>query len=579
MNEKSVILVIDDDATSRAALELLLTAEGYRVVFAENGRQGLQRAQTLRPDLILLDIVMPEMDGYEVCQRLREMPELAELPIVMITTLDDRASKLHGLEAGADDFMGKPFDRAELRARVRTITRLNRYRRLLEAKEKLVKLANYDSLTGLANRSLLNQRLEHTLTAARQRSSQFAVMFLDLDDFKQINETLGQECGDEVLRYVARRLTRYVGIRDTVARVGSDEFVILTDTSPSFSEQQLSAEAGELLEAISMPILLNEHDLGITASLGIALFPGDAEDADALLRHAETAMTNSKQHARNSYQFFIPEMNAALRERVYLENQLRKALRENQFEVYYQPQVNLRENRIMGLEALLRWNHPERGLIMPSKFISLAEHTGLIVPLGEWVLRTACLQARLWQQITGSGQLKIAVNVSPRQFYQTNLLKLVEDVLDNSGLAPEFLELEITETLFIEESDEHFTRVMEVLKALRAMGIHLALDDFGTGYSSLNYLKRFPVDTLKIDQAFIQDMLHNENNAALVVAIIAIARSLGLDLIAEGVESEEQRQFLLQQECANAQGHLFSPPLNNQNIETLLHNGLPRFGI
>ena len=543
--------------------------EGYKLYFAEDGVIGLQQARKIKPDLILLDVMMPRMLGFEVCRHLREEPQMAELPIVMITSLDDRKSRLKGIEAGADDFMSKPFDRAELKARVRTITRLNRYRRLMQTEEQLSRLANYDALTGLPNRSLLSERLQQTLHQAQQHQKSFTVLELDLDGFKHINETLGQMYGDRLLQYIARRLSRCVRAGDTVARVGSDEFVIITEPVNQLLEKEVSLNAQHFLDAVSMPILLGQHEIVITASIGIALYPSDSTGAQTLLEYADTAMAKSKQLGKNTYQFFTTEMSAAARERLFLENELRKALNREELQVYYQPVIDLRSGQIIGVEALTRWLHPEHGLLSPYKFIPVAEEMGLISMLGTWVLYTACRQIKSWQS-AGYIPLHVAVNVSPRQFRQSDLINTVQKVLTETNFPSERLELEITESLLLHDELGSLENALNILGSLRKVGVKLALDDFGTGYSSLVYLKRFPVDCLKIDQSFIRDVTTDANSAELVKAMIAIAHSLNMKVIAEGIENEEQKNFLLRYHCDEGQGYLFSRPLPPEKLESLL---------
>jgi len=569
MSENSTILIVDDEMVSRYTVEVLLAQEGYTLVFAECGEEALEKAVKLIPDLMLLDVMMPGMDGFEVCQRLRANPRLAELPIVMITALDDRDSRLRGIEAGADDFMSKPFDRAELRARVRTITRLNRYRRLIETEEKLVYLANYDMLTSLPNRNLLLERLRQTLTHAGRSHQNVAIMALDLDNFQMINDGVGHEVGDNMLREIAQRLTRTVSsLGATVARLSGDEFVVIFDTNNFVKE--VSEMAQLMLDNISQQMTLSNHEVVITASIGISVYPSDGEEASVLLKNANTALARAKAAGKNTYQFFTTEMNKVALERLILENQLRKALTHNQLCLYYQPQIDSNSGHIVGMEALLRWQHPKLGLLSPGKFVPVAEEMGLIIPIGEWVLRTACEQNKAWQR-AGFPLLRVSVNVSSRQFHPANLLQTVKDALTDSGLNPSYLELELTESMLISEEDNLKNSILSVLKELKAMGVQIAIDDFGTGYSSLSYLKRFPVNTLKIDRSFIQDIGKNEDDAAITSAIIAMAHSLRLSVVAEGVENLVQLVFLQAQQCEIIQGYFFSPPISVEDMTNMLH--------
>ncbi len=568
MPENSTILIVDDEMVSRYTVEVLLAQEGYTLVFAECGEEALEKAVKLIPDLMLLDVMMPGMDGFEVCQRLRANPRLAELPIVMITALDDRDSRLRGIEAGADDFMSKPFDRAELRARVRTITRLNRYRRLIETEEQLVYLANYDMLTSLPNRNLLLERLRQTLTHACRSHQNVAILALDLDNFQMINDGVGHEVGDNMLREVAQRLTRTVSsMGATVARLSGDEFVVIFDTNNLVKE--VSEMAQLMLDNISEQMTLSNHEVVITASIGISVYPSDGQDASVLLKNANTALARAKAAGKNTYQFFTTEMNKVALERLILENQLRKALTHNQLCLYYQPQIDSNTGHFVGMEALLRWQHPKLGLLSPVKFVPVAEEMGLIIPIGEWVLRTACQQNKAWQR-AGFPPLRVSVNVSGRQIYPANLLQTVKDALTDSGLNPNYLELELTESMLISEEDNQKDSILAVLNELKAMGVLIAIDDFGTGYSSLSYLKRFPVNTLKIDRSFIRDIGKNEDDAAITSAIIAMAHSLRLTVVAEGVENLEQLTFLQGQQCEIIQGYFFSPPISVEDMTHML---------
>jgi diguanylate cyclase (GGDEF)-like protein len=565
MPDKSTILIVDDEIISRYTVEVLLASEGYLLEFAENGEEALEKAITLVPDLMLLDVMMPGMDGFQVCQKLRANPRLAELPVVMVTALDDRDSRLRGIEAGADDFMTKPFDRAELRARVRTITRLNRYRRLVETEEQLAYLANYDVLTQLPNRSLLIERLRQALDRASRNRQGVIVLALDLDSFKMINDSLGHECGDRMLCEVAQRLTKTVSPGTTVARLGGDEFVLMRESNKPVND--VSDMVPQLLENISKPITLNGHEVSATASIGISVYPSDGEDALQLLKNADTALSRAKAEGKNSYQFFTVEMNTVALERLILENQLRKVLARNELRLYYQPLVELRTGYIVGVEALLRWQHPELGLLSPDKFVSVAEETGLIIPIGEWVLRTACQQNRIWQE-SGLSPIRMAVNVSSRQFQHPHLLQMIKQALLDSHLKPHLLELELTESMLMNEKSSKGDS--SILSQLQAMGVHIAIDDFGTGYSSLSYLKRFPVNTLKIDRSFVKDIYTNNDDAAITTAIIAMAHSLQLSVIAEGIEDIQQLNFLCLHQCEIGQGFLFSTPKPAKDITILL---------
>lgn len=571
MAEKSIILIVDDEVVSRYTVEALLESEGYHLVFAESGPEALAKAEALVPDLMLLDVVMPGMDGFQVCQKLRANPRLAELPVVMVTALDDRESRIRGIEMGADDFMTKPFDCAELRARIRTITRLNRYRRLVETEEQLAYLANYDVLTQLPNRNLLFERLRQSLRQARRHHQSIVVLALDLDNFQMINDSLGHEFGDNMLIEVAQRLSRAIPPGATVARMGGDEFVVIQESDNPVKDVNELSQC--LLDTISQSIIMRDQEIFVTASIGISVYPGDGDEAAALLKNANTALSGAKAQGKNTSQFFTAEMNVAALTRLLLENQLRKVLIRDELRVYYQPQIDLKNNQIVGMEALVRWQHAELGLLGPNKFIPVAEETGLIVPIGEWVLRTACQQSQTWQA-AGLPPLRMSVNVSSRQFQYPTLLETVKTVLADTRLNPIFLELELTESMLMEGHADGKSDNLTILKELKRMGVRIAIDDFGTGYSSLSYLKRFPVNTLKIDRSFIQDICQNKDDAAITTAIIAMAHSLQLSVVAEGIETPEQLEFLRHRRCEVAQGYLFSRPLPQEEMTELVMSRL-----
>lgn len=429
-------------------------------------------------------------------------------------------------------------------------------------------LAHHDALTSLPNRMLLMERLSHALTHAHRQGKMVAVMFLDLDRFKNINDTLGHTVGDQLLKNVAERLSECVREDDTVARLGGDEFVIVLEDV--FSIQDVAGIAQKLINAMERPVMLERQELFVTTSIGISVYPDDGDNADTLIKHADTAMYRAKEQGRNNSQFYTADMNERALERLTMENSLRHALERNEFLLYYQPQVDLKTRSITGMEALLRWQHPDFGLVSPSRFIPIAEETGLIVPIGEWVLRAACFQNKAWQD-AGMPRLHVAVNLSARQFKQPNLVNVVSQALADSGLEPCYLELEITESIAMEHAEETITRLNE----LKAMGVAISMDDFGTGHSSLSYLKRFPIDTLKIDQSFVQDVLLDSQDAAIAAAISTMARSLKMKVVTEGVETQEQVGFLREHDRDEVQGYYFSHPLPADAFADLLRSKLP----
>ena len=431
------------------------------------------------------------------------------------------------------------------------------------AEERIHQLAHYDKLTGLPNRALFSQLLEQALAEAKYSKKQVAVLFIDLDRFKLINDSLSHDSGDMVLKQVARRLTEAQLKRNTIARFGGDEFVVLMRDCEIPTD---AAEAAQrMLTAIAQPLLLEGQEYNLTASIGISAFPSDGENPQTILKNADIAMYRAKEHGKNNYQFYSSQMNLHSFERLVLERFLRHALDQDEFRVYYQPKVDLVSGCITGMEALLRWIHPAMGMISPTKFIPLAEETGLIVPIGAWVLKAACAQNKIWAE-QGLPPLRVAVNLSARQFAQDDLHATILNVLEETGLAPELLELEITESVTM-DNPEH---AAALLRKLKALGIGLAIDDFGTGYSSLSYLKRFPIDNVKIDRSFIKDIPHDEDDVAITQAVIAMAHSLGLKVIAEGVESEEHVTFLRDHGCEQAQGYLFGAPMSAEEFTNLI---------
>jgi diguanylate cyclase (GGDEF)-like protein/PAS domain S-box-containing protein len=440
---------------------------------------------------------------------------------------------------------------------------------LMRYQEQLEYQANYDSLTRLPNRNLLRDRLEHALVVAQRHHSGVAVVFLDLDGFKNVNDSLGHSVGDRLLAVVAERLARCSRTSDTVARHGGDEFVIvMTDT---VDEQSLIAWMERVRASIAEPVWLDGTELYVGCSMGASLFPQDGDDAETLMKKADLAMYRAKDMGRNTFQFYQPEMNASAGARLNLERRLRRALRDNEFLLHYQPQVDMTTGQIVGTEALVRWLDPEVGLVPPSSFIPMAEESGLIGPLSEWVLREACRQNKAWQD-EGLPPARVSVNLSARVFQQRDIARLVMQVLDETGLEPKYLELELTESTIMRNAEE----AVSMLNELHALGIGLAIDDFGTGYSSLSYLKRFPVDRLKIDRSFVSDIGVSGDDETITSAIIALAHSLKLQVIAEGVETSAQLAFLKERACDEMQGFYFARPLSTQAIAQLMQDGVGR---
>ncbi|HYD94649.1 MAG TPA: EAL domain-containing protein [Noviherbaspirillum sp.] len=436
-----------------------------------------------------------------------------------------------------------------------------------QVEEELLHLANHDSLTSLPNRSLLLDRLAQALVFARRSDARVAVMLIDLDRFKTINDSLGHDIGDKIIIEISRRLSACIRAGDTIARLGGDEFVVIRPDVAR--EDAVASMAQQILAGLAQPITLQGHEFFPTASIGISVFPKDGTDGQTLLKNADMAMYRAKDAGRNTFQFYAHEMNTRALDRLKLESGLRRALERQEFAVHYQPQMDIASGRVMGAEALLRWAPPGQTMVFPGDFIPIAEETGLIVPIGEWVLRQACMQKREWHRAGMFTDLKLAVNLSARQFKQQDMVKMVSRVLAETGCRPEWLELEITESIIMENPEA----AAETLHRLSAMGVRLAIDDFGTGYSSLSYLKRFPIDALKIDRSFVRDITTDADDAAIAKAVIALAHSLKLAVIAEGVETIEQLDFLREQKCDQMQGYFLSRPLPVDQFGAFLLQG------
>ncbi len=447
----------------------------------------------------------------------------------------------------------------------------NNLTQVREATRRMEFQATHDALTELPNRYLLLDRLEHAIEKAHRKSKKVAVLFIDLDDFKKVNDSFGHSTGDLLLIKVVERLKIIARTEDTIARLGGDEFVVILEGV--IEEEAVAAVAQKILDSLPPPFDLNGHDFFIGASLGISLYPKDGSDPESLLKNADTAMYRAKEAGRNGFQFYTEDMNTRVIKRLIMEEDLRRAIQQNELELYYQLLIGVVEKKITGVECLLRWRHPERGLILPSEFIRLAEETGLIIPIGEWVMRTACNQARYWMQL-GFPMFRVAVNLSPRQFSQQGITSMVARILNETGLDANYLGLEITESMIMEDVNG----AVATLKILKLMGVHLAIDDFGTGYSSLSYLKRFPIDQLKIDRQFVHDITTEPSNAAISQAIIAMAHSMKLHVTAEGVETGEQVSFLKSNGCDEMQGFYFCKPISDREItEKLIAGGASRF--
>ena len=574
-SQPATILIVDDESQNRKLLEALLRPEGYLTICAANGEEALASVAQQAPDLILLDIMMPYMDGYQVASILKANPATCNIPIIMVTAQIDRGARLAALHSGAEEFLTKPVDRAELWLRVRNLLRLKAYGDFLQNHSSsleqevqartadLQHLAHYDPLTGLANRTLFFDTLGKILGLASNRDRKLAVLYVDVDHFKTVNESLGHAAGDELLRQLSARLLQCVHARDTVGRLGGDEFALILLMHDG--QQSATQVANMIRHVLRAPFQLNGSEVVITASIGITVHPADASDPETLIKYADTAMYRAKQAGRDTFRFFTAQMNAEVLAQLELETALRKAVTNGEFVLHYQPKVELESGRIAGLEALLRWQRPGYGLVSPNEFVPALEASGLIVHVGRWVIAEVCRQISLWMR-SAIGLVPVSVNVSGRQFLESDLDGDVMTALSESDIPAEQLELELTESSLMADTE----RTIATLQALKQRGVQISIDDFGTGYSSLAYLRRFPIDKLKIDIAFIRHVTTNADDAAIALAIIGMAHSLKLDVVAEGVETAAQLEYLRQHRCDKIQGDYFSPPLAVPELEKML---------
>jgi predicted signal transduction protein with EAL and GGDEF domain len=574
------ILIADDDAITRRLLEKTLEQAGFEVAVAENGRKALEfLSRTDGPRLALLDWLMPGLSGVEICREIRRHSEHPYTYIILLTSKTSKVDVVTGLEAGADDYLTKPCDAEELKARLRS------GERILKLEDKLTFDALHDPLTQLPNRSFFLERLTLCVSWGMLHPEyKFAVLSVDMDRFKVMNDSLGISAGDWLLVQIAERLLRSIRRDDAiwrtaevggmagrlaepgiVARVGGDKFTILLDNIRNASEGIRVAE--RIQKNLELPFDIDGQAVFTTASVGIAFSGTGYSAAEDMLGDANTAMARAKTLGKARYEMCDPSMHATAAGRFRLETDLRRATEKQEFLVHYQPIVSLFDFRIMGFEALVRWQRPEFGLVMPGGFISAAEDTGLILWIGKWILKEACRQLCVWnRQFPCSPAFTMAVNISAKQFAQDDLVSQVAQVLRETGLAPETLRLELTESVTMRDEE----RTTRILSELRDLGVHLSMDDFGTGYSSLSYLRRFALDILKIDRSFVTDMLNNSESQEIVKTILSLGKNLRMKVVAEGVETLEQMNLLRSLSCEFAQGYLFSRPLDATSVARTL---------
>jgi diguanylate cyclase (GGDEF)-like protein len=559
------VLIVDDSRMARLMLRNAVESLGHETLVASDGHQAWDMLVQTTVDVVVSDWMMPGLDGPELCRRVRGQADGRYTYFILLTTLADRRYALEGMEAGADDYLPKPLDIGELQLRLIAAQRITQlHKELLERDNHLRYVAGTDPLTGLQNRTQFLNLLEQGLATAQRLGQRVGVLFLDLDNFKVINDWLGHQGGDLLLVEIARRIRGCVRDNDTVARLGGDEFTVLvTDVE---DEQEATDLAERVAATLRQPVHLGEQDITISASVGVALSRPGQDGPDALLRNADMAMFQAKANGKARHAVFDQAMEDRAVERLQLESDLRHALERNEFLVHYQPIMALAAGHIAEVEALIRWEHPTRGRISPEVFIPIAEETGLIVELGQWVLEEACRQGAAWRDAYPDEPLVMSVNLSGRQFQQPSLVAEISKVLVRSGLKPCALKLEITESVIMHDAEA----TILALNQLKQLGALLAIDDFGTGYSSLSYLKRFPIDTLKVDRSFVKGLGEDSMDTAIVRSVVALAKALHLDVTAEGIETQAQRAELLALGCDRGQGYLFSRPLPATEIDALL---------
>lgn len=566
LNEPIKILLVEDDLFYEDYLSEIFAEEteiSYELNHVVRIKDCVEHLEQDNFDVILIDLNLPDCTGLDTIYEVES--QASNTPIIVLTEQDDNELAAQALQSGAQDYLVKgQIDRSTLERSIRYAIERNRLLEQLEESKRLQRhLAYHDALTILPNRHLLHDRLQQALAQSKRSGKLAALLFLDLDGFKRINDTLGHGIGDLLLKSVAKRLKTTVRQVDTVARLGGDEFtIVLLEINHA---QDAKDVAQKILKVISQPYKIEEHELFVTASVGISIYPDDGSDIESLIRKADIAMYRAKGQGKNNYQVYNLSMDAKFFERLTLENSLRKAVENEELVAYYQPQVDLRTGEITGVEALVRWQHQKFGLVPPDKFIPLAEETGVILEIDEWMMKTACRQIKNWER-EGIANIRVAVNLSTRQFRQKNLTEKVAQILNDSAVQPKNLCLEITEN----EVMHNIETTVEILQALKKMGVLLSLDDFGTGYSSLSYLKRFPIDILKIDRTFVNGIPSDRDDTAISTAIVVLAHSMELQVIAEGVEKSEQIAFLQSLQCDEIQGFYFSRPLNAETVTDLL---------
>lgn len=562
--ERPIVVLADDDPSIRLMVRHVLESEDFDIVEASDGLEAIKAVEKYHPALILLDAVMPGIDGFTTCQQIKEKGH-TDIPVMMITGLDDDASVERAYEVGAIDFITKPIKWAVLKHRVKSVVAK------VIAERKVQLLAYRDTLTNLPNRLLFADRLEQSIIRSERGRTSMALMLIDIDDFKLVNDSFGHDAGDKLIKAVGELIAKSLRRADTIARLGGDEFAVIIEGIDG-PDDAISI-ADNLTTILEHNVRLDDQETYTSASIGIAVYPEDGKDARTLLKNADTAMFRAKENGRHCFQFYKPEMSVSAMERLDLENNLKSAFENDEYLIHYQPIIDIHKNEIVGVEALLRWQHPEKGMIQPSDFVSVVEDCGLIVALGEWLIFSVCKQISMWQS-AGLKAQHVSINLSPRQFKEQDIVALFTQAIAENNIDASSLAVEVTERTLIDNVGE----VETTLKKLRNMGIQVMLDDFGTGYASLAYLKEFPVDVVKIDRAFVTGIPENQEDSAIVDAIAGLTRGLKLKLLAEGVENERQLDVLKSVGCQYGQGYYWSKALPGDEYEQFYMNQIYNLG-
>jgi len=564
----ATIMMVDDESINMEVVQAFLEDDGYsKFILVEKSREAMNILEERRPDILLLDLMMPEVSGFEILSEVRRHPKLEHLPVIVLTSSTDTETKLRALDLGATDFLAKPVNPSELGLRLRNT---------LAAKAYLDQLAYYDPLTKLPNKHLFMERFDWAMKEAKRHNDHLAILNIELDNFDKINDTMGMSAGDEILRLVVPRIERVIRDSDVLGHFNAEDdellhlfrmegsaFSLLMDRITDAESAAILAD--RIIKAIRPPFPLQHSEIYVTASIGIASFPAESQTSTELLRLASSAKDYAKSKGGDSFQFSSVTINAIYQKRYDLESRLRKSMERDELLLYYQPKVDIKSGVITGVEALLRWENGNNGLITPDEFIPLAEETGLIIPMGEWVINEACTQLKKWHQ-SDRIPINMSVNLSAVQFGDPEFFNATKQIIDNSRIDTKFLTLEITESLLIDDIEGK----IKMLEKFKALGLKLSIDDFGTGYSSFNYLRRLPVNELKIDRAFIMDLSQNSDSRAIVSSMIFLSHSLGMITVAEGIETEEQLWVLQDEQCDQYQGYYFSRPVPSEELFKLL---------